>query len=218
MREMDSNLLVRLDQYVTELFAQEDDALKQAQQNALSNGIPRIHIQPFEGRLLQFLAEITNAQKIVEIGTLAGYSGIWLARSLAPEGKLYTLELDPKHAAVAQENFANAGLAEKVEIRQGIALESLEALRSEAPFDFIFIDADKVSYPQYLAWAIDNVRSGGLIVAHNALTSDGRPRVFPPFAEGDQQVVEYNQAIADDERLSSFIIGAGAGMSVAMKK
>jgi len=215
---MENNLQVQLDEYVTSLFAQEDTALQQAQQNARENGIPHISIKAFEGRLLQFLAELISAGKIVEIGTLAGYSGIWLARALPDDGKLYTLEMEPRHAAVAQENFTNAGLADKVDLRQGVATESLKALSAEAPFDFIFIDADKVSYPQYLAWAIDNVRSGGLIVAHNALTSDGRPRVFPPFAEGDQQVVEYNQSIAEDERLSSFIIGAGAGLSVARKK
>lgn len=215
---MDSNLLAQLDHYVNDLFAQEDIALKQAQQNAEAKGLPRIHIQPFEGRLLQFLAELISARKIVEIGTLAGYSGIWLARALPADGKLYTLEMEPKHAAVAQENFSNAGLAEKVEIRQGVAHSLLAGLSAEGPFDMIFIDADKVSYPHYLAWAVDNVRSGGLITAHNALTSDGRPRVFPPYAEGDQQVVEYNQAIAQDERLSSFIIGAGAGLAVARKK
>jgi len=215
---MDSKLLAQLNEYVTDLFAQEDDALRQAQQNALANGIPRIHIQPFEGRLLQFLAELIGARKIVEIGTLAGYSSIWLARALPADGQLYTLEMEPRHAAVAQENFARAGVADKVEIRQGVALESLAGLRTEAPFDMVFIDADKTSYPQYLAWAVEHMRSGGLIAAHNALTSDARPRVFPPFAEGDQQVVEYNQAIADDARLSSFIIGMGAGLAVARKK
>lgn len=215
---MDHNLLVQLDEYVTELFAQEDDALQEAQKNAAANGIPKINIKAFEGRMLQFLAEIIGARKIVEIGTLAGYSGIWLARALPADGKLYTLEMSAERAAIAQQNFDNAGLTDKVEIRQGIATESLQKLSAEGPFDFIFIDADKVSYPQYLAWAIDNVRSGGLITAHNALTSDERPRVFPPFAEGDEQVVEYNKTIAEDERLSSFIIGAGAGLSVARKK
>lgn len=215
---MDSNLLDQLNEYVTHLYAQEDAVLQAAQRNASENGLRAMHIKPFEGRLLQFLAELIGAQKIVEIGTLAGYSGIWLARALPEDGKLYTLDMDAKHIQIAQENFENAGLADKVEIRQGIALESLESLRTEAPFDMVFIDADKVSYPQYLAWAVENVRSGGLITAHNALTSDGRPRVFPPFAEGDQQVVEYNQAIAEDERLSSFIIGMGAGLAVARKK
>lgn len=205
----------QLEAYVNQIFAQEDDVLQRVMREAAANDIPPIGIHPFEGRLLQFLAQMIGAKKILEIGTLAGYSGIWLARALPDGGKLITIEFDDKHANIAQQNFDHANLTDKVKIKRGAALDILPTL--EAPFDLIFIDADKPNYLQYLEWGIKLVRQGGIVIAHNALTSDDRPRVLGSDEAGDKEVVAYNQAIANDERVNSMIISAGEGFAVAMK-
>jgi caffeoyl-CoA O-methyltransferase len=166
---VDEALREKMNNYITDLFASEDDALQHILAETKRNNMPDIGLQPFEGRLLQFLAEMIGAKKIVEIGTLAGYSGTWMARALPPDGKLITVEVSSKHASVARANFDNAGLGTKVEIRQGDAHDILSKLSSQAPFDMVFIDADKESYPFYLDWAIANLRIGGLVAAHNAL-------------------------------------------------
>jgi predicted O-methyltransferase YrrM len=119
--------------------------------------------------LLQLLAKINGARRILEIGTLAGYSTIWLARALPPGGRLISLEFDPKHADVARANLARAGLSDVVDVRLGRAIDSLPALAADAPFDFVFVDADKVSTPQYFEWAVKLTRPGGLIVVDNVV-------------------------------------------------
>jgi caffeoyl-CoA O-methyltransferase len=212
---MDETIREAIDQYISQLFAPEDDALRHIQAEANRNNMPEISIQPFEGRLLQFLAQMVNAKKIVEIGTLAGYSAAWLARSLPADGKLITLDVSEKHANVAKANLANAKLSDKVEVRQGDARELLKKLSAEAPFDLVFIDADKDSYPFYLDWAIENVRQGGLIAAHNALRHG---KIVAPDNDLDRAMVEYNKRIAEDSRLSSFILAVGDGMAVSIKK
>jgi len=204
----------QINQYITQLYAQEDAVLRAIQQSTIDNEMPQISLRPFEGRLLQILMQISGTRRVVEIGTLAGYSGTWIARGLPADGKLITLEVSHKHAAVAQTNFENAGIADKVEIRQGDANTLLEELSADGPYDMVFIDADKKSYPAYLRWSIDNVRSGGLITAHNPLRHG---RILNPVEEGDREMAAFNQHIADDARLSSFIIGVGDGMAVALK-
>ncbi len=159
------------DQYISRLFAPEDDALESARKETQRAGMPEINVSASEGKLLQTLAQIINAKRILEIGTLGGYSTIWLGRALPPDGKLVTLEIDPEHVAVAGRNLERAGLAKKVEIKLGPALDSLNQIRSgaEAPFDMIFIDADKEGYPKYLEAALPLLRDGGLVVADNTL-------------------------------------------------
>ena len=147
----------KMNAYITDLFGRKDDALKHIQYETDRNSMPDISLEPFEGRLLQLLAEMVGAKKIVEIGTLAGYSGTWLARALPDHGKLITVEVSSKHANVARANFENAGLSGKVEVRQGDAHDILNKLSSQAPFDMVFIDADKDRYPFYLDWAIANL-------------------------------------------------------------
>jgi len=212
---MSDNQNALIEQYITDLFAPEDDVLKWIRAESERNGLPTIHVQPSDGRLLQMLIYAINARLVVEIGTLGGYSGTWIARALPPDGKLYTLEKSSKHAQVARASFARAGVSNKVELREGTAADWLEKLRDQGPFDFVFIDADKASYPIYLAWAVDNLRLGGIIAAHNALREG---RVLSPESDDDRSIRAFNQALATDSRLDSMIFAIGDGTAVGIKK
>ncbi len=205
----------QLDEYVTRLYVAEDHTLDWIQSEAERNGLPSISVRGFEGRLLQMLIHMSGAKRIVEIGTLAGYSGTWMARALPADGKLYTLEKSSKHAAVARASFERAGVSGKVELLEGDALDSLRKIASKAPFDMVFIDADKDRYPAYQEWAVEHVRPGGLIVAHNAFRSG---RILEPADEGDKLMDQFNQSIAADSRLESMILAIGDGFAVGIKK
>ncbi|RUW59542.1 O-methyltransferase [Mesorhizobium sp. M7A.F.Ca.US.008.03.1.1] len=135
------------------------------------HGLPAIDVSPAQGKLLSLLARVQGAKKILEIGTLGGYSTIWMARALPAGGKIVTLELDPHHAGVARSNFERAGVSERVDLRVGPALQSLAALGAEngGPFDLIFIDADKPNNPNYLSWAMRLSRSGTVIICDNVI-------------------------------------------------
>ncbi len=199
--------------YIHDLFGGEDDALRAARAALAHNGMPAISIRAEEGRLLHLLARAVDARKIVEIGTLAGYSGIWLARALAADGTLYTIEADPKHAAVARESFARAGLIHRVRLCEGEARAMLAALRAEGPFDFCFIDADKEGYPAYLDWALENVRPGGVIAAHNALRAG---RIVAPENDGDHVLRRFNERMASETRLLSTLVPLGDGIVMGL--
>ncbi len=189
---------------ITRLFAPEDEALRSAVEAAKQGGLPEIQISPIQGKFLQLLATMCNADKILEIGTLGGYSGIWLARALPADGRLITLEVNPHHAEVARSSFARAGVIDRVELHVGKALDLLPQLVSEAPFDFVFIDADKPPYPQYLEWALRLTRPGSIIVADNCIRGG---RAFrEPDDEGTAGLVEYNKRIANDTRLRSLAL------------
>ena len=203
-----------LGNYVSELFATEDDTLATIQAETRRNDMPQISLAPQEGRLLQFLVKAVQAKKVVEIGTLAGYSGTWLARALPDDGKLFTLEVSSKHAAVARANFAHAGLSQKVELLEGPALQSLNKLTSTGPFDLVFIDADKGSYPQYLDWAVENLRVGGIVTAHNAFRGGS---VISPRSDDDNAMHNFNQSLATNNRLFSTIFAIGDGMAAGVK-
>lgn len=206
----------RLSQYVTDLFAREDAALLRARVDSTAQGLPAINIKPEEGRFLQFLVAAVNAKKAVEIGTLGGYSGTWLARGLPSGGKLITLEADPRHAAVAAENFRVAGVSSMVEIRIGNAHQTLKTLAAEGPFDFAFIDAEKPGYDAYLNWAVENVRIGGVIAAHNAFRKGS---VFGVGGSDEHTATmqAFNKRVASHPRLISTIFPAGDGMVIAVK-
>lgn len=164
------NLLAgAVDRYYEETLSLNDAVLAAALESSAAAGLPAIQISACQGKLLQLLAKTVGARRILEIGTLGGYSTIWLARSLPPDGELITLELNPKHAEVAEANLRRAGLAPRVSIRLGPALATLEALVAEraGPFDFVFIDADKVGTADYFARALELTRSAGLIVVDN---------------------------------------------------
>ena len=158
-----------VDRYISDLFVPSDPALDATLEASAKAGLPAIQVAPNQGKLLMILAKMQGARRILEIGTLGGYSTIWLARALPDGGRLVTLEADPRHADVARANIARAGVADKVEVRLGKALDALPRIEAEqiGPFDFTFIDADKESYPQYLTWAMKLSRPGSVIVADN---------------------------------------------------
>jgi predicted O-methyltransferase YrrM len=175
-----------VDEYVADLLRLHDDALEGALARSREAGLPAIEVSPAQGAFLGVLARATGARRVLEIGTLGGYSSILLARGLSQGGRVLTLELDPKHAAVARSNLEAAGLADRVEVLVGPALETLARLRSKAadPFDLVFIDAEKQDYPDYLAAVLPLCRPGTLIVADNVVRrgavvdgSDPDPRV-----------------------------------------
>jgi predicted O-methyltransferase YrrM len=183
-----------VDRYFNALLSPSDPLLDGALQASGAAGLPAIHVSPNQGKLLFLLARVREAHSILEIGTLGGYSTIWLARALPAGGRLITLEADPKHAAVAQDNIARAGLGGVVELRLGPALDTLPALAADgrAPFDFIFIDADKQRYPEYFAWSLKLSHRGTLIVADNvvrkgAVTDAGSP---DPLIRGVRRFLE----------------------------
>jgi predicted O-methyltransferase YrrM len=204
--------------YVGGLFAREDEALRAARAEMEREGLPKINVSASEGTLLHILARAVGARRILEIGTLGGYSATWLARALPEEGRLISLEIDEHHAEVARRNLARAGLAEKVEVRVGPAAESLDALAAsgEDAFDLVFIDADKDGYPTYLEKSVPLVRAGGLIVADNVL----QPAVLDPDA--DTGITRYNAALAARPDLVSIItptLGRGlGGLSISVKR
>jgi caffeoyl-CoA O-methyltransferase len=191
-----------IDHELTRLFAPEDDTLRAAVAALAEHDMPAIQISPMQGRLLQVLAAACGARNILEIGALSGYSGIWLARSLPADGRLISLEISEKHAAVARASVARAGLADRAEVRVGPGETLLPALVAEAPFDLVFIDADKPGYPTYLDWALRLTRPGSIIVADNCIRSGA------PFREGESDpghvaVRAYDERIASDPRLLS---------------
>src|SRR6185436_18698355 len=147
----------KLTRYLTRVFKPEDSLLKEARERSLKAGLPEIQVGPMDALHLEVLARACGATRAVEIGALGGYSGIALARALGKGGRLHTFELDPKHAEVARESFRKAGVLDRVQIHVGPALERLPDCEKDAPFDLVFIDADKESYPAYLAWAADHL-------------------------------------------------------------
>jgi predicted O-methyltransferase YrrM len=196
-----------VDRYLTDLLVPPDPALDAALQASAAAGLPPIHVSPNQGKLLLLLARVRGARTILEIGTLGGYSTIWLARALPAGGRLVTLEADPKHAEVARANIARAGLADVVELRLGQALDTLAQLAAEGrgPFDLIFIDADKPSYPDYLAWALQFSRRGSLIIADNVV----RDGAVADAASDDprvQGVRRFNELLAAEPRVSATAI------------
>jgi predicted O-methyltransferase YrrM len=160
-----------VDAYFTDRLAPADPVLDAALAASDAAGLPAINVAPNQGKLLELLARARGARTILELGTLGGYSTIWLGRTLVPGGRMVTLEADPKHAEVARANLVRAGLADIVEVRVGPALETLPKLAADGvgPFDLIFLDADKVSYPEYLTWSLRLSRPGTLIVADNVV-------------------------------------------------
>ncbi|MGO9112409.1 MAG: O-methyltransferase [Thermoguttaceae bacterium] len=195
-----------VDRYLTDLFVPPDAALDAALEASSVAGLPDIQVSPNQGKLLHLLARSHGAHSILELGTLGGYSTIWLARALSPGGRLITLEYEPKHAEVARANIARAGLAGIVEIRVGPALETLPQLAAEGrgPFDLIFIDADKEGYPEYLDWALKLSRCGSLIIADNVVRQGA---VIDPADDRPDMVAirRFNERLATDARLTATV-------------
>jgi predicted O-methyltransferase YrrM len=196
-----------VDRYLADLFVPPDPALDKALRDSAAAGLPTINVPPTQGKLLMLLAQIQGARSILEIGTLGGYSTIWLARALPPGGRLVTLEADQGHAQIARANLARAGLADVVELRVGWAAETLPRLLAEGrgPFDLIFIDADKPSYPDYLTWALKLSRRGSLIIADNVVRNGAvaDPNSDDPRVQG---VRRFNELLAAEPRVSATAI------------
>jgi predicted O-methyltransferase YrrM len=204
---MNERTWTAVDAFIGETLTPDDEALQAALDAAEAAGLPQIQVSPPQGRLLNLLARLQGVRTILEFGTLGGYSTILLARALPEDGRLITLEADSRYAEVARGSIERAGLAKVVEVRDGPALETLRALEGEGagPFDFTFIDADKVNSPNYLAWSLDNSRPGGLIVADNVV----RGGTLADAASPDPAVLaqrHLHEMLADDPRASATTI------------
>ncbi len=173
IREMTNDTWNAVDRYFTDLLVQADPALDAAMEASEAAGLPGISVSPCMGKLLHLLTRMHRVRTILEIGTLGGYSTIWMARALPADGRLLTLEADPKHAEIARSNIARAGVSHLVDVRLGPAIETLPRLEGEgaSPFDMIFIDADKPSTPEYFGWALQLSRPGSLIIVDNVVRS-----------------------------------------------
>jgi predicted O-methyltransferase YrrM len=191
-----------VDTYYSELFGLFDPVMQQVLAASDAGGLPAIQVSPLQGRLLMMLAQMSNAHRILEIGTLGGYSTIWLARALPPGGRLVTLEFDPRHARVAQANIARAGFSAQVEVRLGKAADSLAGMieAREAPFDLVFIDADKPGYPAYFEASLQLVRPGSVIVADN-MVRDGAVADAKSRDASVRAVRQFNEIVSREKRL-----------------
>lgn len=194
----------RVDEYLEDLFTPPDAALQATLDSTDAAGLPSIQVSATQGKLLHVIARSMGARRILEIGTLAGYSAIWLARALPSGGGVITIELDPKHAEVARANLTRAGLVDRVDIRVGRAIDVLPRLVAEGvgPFDLIFIDADKVGYTDYLDWAIRLSRPGSLIIADNVIR-DGAVTEATTGDEAVDGIRRFHAALAADRRVSA---------------
>jgi len=196
-----------VDNYFGDLLIPADDKLVAALAANQNAGLPAIDVSRLQGKFLELLVRISGARRILEIGTLGGYSTIWLARALPEGGRIVTLEFDPHHAEVARANLLNAGVLDRVDLRVGLAIETLPALEgaADSPFDLIFIDADKESYAEYLDWALRLSRVGTVIVADNVVR-DGKviePDCDDPRVQG---IRRFTERLAAEPRLSSTVL------------
>ena len=197
----------QVDQYFTDALIAPSESFNAALEGNRAARLPAIDVTPLQGRFLELLVRATGARRALEIGTLGGYSTLWLARALPVGGIVVTLELEARHAEVARENLKNAGLADRVDLRVAPALQTLETIALEPidPFDFIFIDADKAGYPDYLRWSLKLSRPGTLIVADNVVR-DGKvidPHDSDPNIRGIRQFIDL---VAAEPRLSTTVV------------
>lgn len=199
---------IAVDQYITDALVPADPVLEAVLKASTDAGLPEINVSPAQGKLLHLLTRIHGARRVLEIGTLGGYSTIWLARGMLPAGgKVVTLEVDPRHVRVARANFEHAGLAKMIEVREGRALDSLSQLATEGrgPFDLIFIDADKVRIPDYFTWALKLSRRGTVIIVDNVI----RAGAVTDASSTDlsvQGVRQLNAMLATEKRVSATTI------------
>jgi caffeoyl-CoA O-methyltransferase len=204
---MDDKLFAAVDEYIIDLFAPEDAALTAAKDAVVRSGIPDASISASQGSFLQLMARVVRASHILELGTFAGYSTIWLARGLTDHGKLITVEANPIHAELAKANLERAGLTDRVDIRVGKGLDRLPELEAESagPFDLVFIDADKPPYTEYFQWALRLSRPGTLIIFDNVIREG---KVLDPLSDDPavQGVRRLNQALAAEPRVSATLL------------
>jgi caffeoyl-CoA O-methyltransferase len=210
----------RILKYLEKTFQPEDSVLRSARESAETQGLPKIQVGAMDGLHLEVIARSIGAKKAVEIGTLGGYSGTSIARGLAPGGKLYTFEVDGKHALVARATFDKAGLGSTVEIILGPAVEKLSEISSQGPFDLVFIDADKDNYPNYLKWATENLRVGGVLLADNTLAWDliADDKFDDPEDERSVRALQrFNEEAASGGRFRTTLLPTAAGITFGVK-
>ncbi len=205
-------------QFLRDLFHSDDDDLSRLQEEADSEAIPNMSIGPEQGKFLQLLVQLTGAKKVLEIGVLGGYSGTWIARALPEDGKLIGLELEQKHADFARKQWQRMGLSNKIEVRVGPALDSLPHLAEEAPFDIVFIDADKGNYPEYLDYALSYSRPGTVILGDNVEMWGSL--VDPEKQDWDwvQGMRSFARVLSTHERLTSTVVPYPDGLAMAVVK
>lgn len=199
---MNQDAFTKVDAYLTEVLLDRDEILDQALSDSRAAGLPAINVSPPQGKLLQLLAEMVGASRILEIGTLGGYSTIWLARALPPDGQLITLEYEPAYAEVARRNIERAGYSDRVDVRVGGALDLLPAVKG--PFDFVFIDADKPSNPEYFSWALKLARPNAVIVVDNVIRAGAIAE--PKGDAGARGTRRMNEMIAAEPRVTATAI------------
>jgi predicted O-methyltransferase YrrM len=201
---MSTDTWTAVDRYIEDRFALNDPALEATLADSAAANLPAISITASQGKFLWTIAKAMGARRMLEIGTLGGYSAIWLARALPPGGRLITMELEPRHADVARKNFVRAGVDDRIDVRVGPALQSLQTLAAGGsdPFDLVFIDADKGGYAEYFAWAVKLARSGTLIIADNVVR-DGRILDAASTDESVAGIRRFNDAVAVEPRVTA---------------
>jgi caffeoyl-CoA O-methyltransferase len=198
-------LFEAVDHYIENLLGLQDDVMQSADQALRDAGLPPISVSPAQGKLLYLLARVTGARRILELGTLGGFSTIWMARALPADGRLITMEIDAVHAEVARQNIQRAGLADRVDVLIGKALDLLPTLVNEKPFDLIFIDADKPPYTEYFEWAVRLSRPGTLIIVDNVVREG---EVLSENSSDDRVtgVRRFNESLGRNEAVTATII------------
>jgi caffeoyl-CoA O-methyltransferase len=201
-----------------ELFGPEDEALKRLRQDAKDKGLPDIAVSASDGQLLRLLVASCRARRVVEIGTLGGYSAVWIARGMAPNGSIDSFEIDPARAAFAREHFARAAVDVKFSVHEGPALQNLSKVPGNV--DFVFIDADKSNYPRYLAWALDRLAPGGIVALDNAFAWGG---LVDPSSLGERSseadaMIEAMNLLRSDARFVSAMIPTNEGLAVGWRR
>ncbi len=206
--------------YLERTFHPEDRKLAAIRQSATDAEIPAIHVGPFDGLLLEVLTAALQPKRLVEIGTLVGYSATRIARALLPDAKLWSLELSERHAAIARKNIKDNQLENKIEILVGPAVVNLKKVEQYGPFDLVFIDADKQSYPLYFSWAQKNLRVGGCLLADNTLAWGHIHKDQVDDPELQQQILalrEFNNLAANTEGMIATLLPTGEGLTMAVK-
>jgi caffeoyl-CoA O-methyltransferase len=204
--------------YVYRRYQPEDDLLRDVRGRSAAAGLPDIQVAPLDARHLEVLVRMAHVRRAVEIGTLAGYSGVSIARGMGPEGILHTIEIDPRHAEVAADTFQRAGVACQVCQWLGPALEVLPKLSEKGPFDLCFIDAEKGEYPAYLDWAAANLRPGGVVVADNAFLFGEVPRALHGSAPGEVRAMDsFHRRLASSGEFRATVLPTGEGLALAVR-
>lgn len=208
-----------IDQYLRGLYAREDPGMRDALRAIEEAGMPPIQVSATDGRILEVLLRMVGARRVVEIGTLAGYSTQWIARALPATGRLWTIEVDPKHAAVARGVLDRAGLADQVRVLEGPADGVLPTLEAEGPFDAVFVDADKAGYERYARWATRHLRPGGLLIGDNAYLFGRLAGVEPDSPEQAAEIASmraFHEVLARD--FHAVCLPTPDGLAVGMKR